>query len=309
MLPKRYSTLTLNKLMNKNFKISFKTLLKHNKEGSYSTHANRCARVEQTMETLAEKYTGLQNVREIKTRHVNYLVEKWKGEGLSAGTIKNRMTDLRWLSRKIGKPNIVHRTNDEYGIERRQFTHNENNIAKTLEPQELERVSNEYVQQSLQLQEAFGLRREESIKFQPQYADKGDHIRIKDTWAKGGRYREVPITTEKQREVLNNVREFCRENGSRSLIPPEKNYRQQLAIYEKQCSRGELYKNHGLRHNYAQERYKDLTGWECPKRGGKLASDMTADERTLDRLARLTVSQELGHNREDVTNNYLGGKR
>lgn len=294
--------------MNKNFERSYQSMLAHNKEGSYSTHANRCARIEQTMEKLAEKYTGLQNVREIKTRHINYLVEQWKGEGLAPGTIKNRMTDLRWIAKKIGKADIVHRTNDEYGIERRQFTHNENNIAKTLEPQELERVSNDYIKQSLQLQEAFGLRREESIKFQPSYADKGDHIELKASWCKGGRAREIPITNEKQREVLNNVRDFCRENGSKSLVPPEKTYRQQLATYEKQCSRSELYKNHGLRHQYAQDRYKEITGLECPKRGGKVAREMNEQERMLDRLARLTVSNELGHNREDVTNNYLGGK-
>lgn len=40
---------------------------------------------------------------------------------------------------------------------------------------------------SLQLQQAFGLRREESIKFQPRYADRGDHIALKGSWTKGGR--------------------------------------------------------------------------------------------------------------------------
>jgi hypothetical protein len=37
---------------------------------------------------------------------------------------------------------------------------------------------------SLRLQEAFGLRREESIKFRPSAAD---HIAIQSSWAKGGR--------------------------------------------------------------------------------------------------------------------------
>jgi hypothetical protein len=47
---------------------------------------------------------------------------------------------------------------------------------------------------SLRLQAAFGLRREESIKFRPDYADRSDHIILKGSWTKGGRERAIPIT-------------------------------------------------------------------------------------------------------------------
>ena len=40
---------------------------------------------------------------------------------------------------------------------------------------------------SLELQQAFGLRREEAMKFQPSFADQGDHIRLKGSWTKGGK--------------------------------------------------------------------------------------------------------------------------
>ena len=40
---------------------------------------------------------------------------------------------------------------------------------------------------SLELQRAFGLRREEAMKFQPSYADQKDHITLKASWTKGGR--------------------------------------------------------------------------------------------------------------------------
>lgn len=295
--------------MKRTLQASLNNLIKHNKEGSFSTHANRSARLNQSVEQISEKYTGLNNVRELKTKHVDYLVERWKSEGLSAGTIKNRMTDLRWISRKIDKPNIVKRTNDEYGIERRVYTDNDKNIAKTLDDKELERVSDPYTKLSLQLQQEFGLRRSESIKFDPKYADQGDHLKLKSSWCKGGRPREVLVRNERQRELLNEVREFCREQKSQALIPSEKNYSQQLSVYEKQCSRNGINKNHGLRHYYAQDRYKELTGWECPKNGGKVAKNMTAEERAIDKQARLQISSELGHNREGVTNSYLGGKR
>lgn len=295
--------------MKRNFENSVTSFLKHNKEGSFSTHAHRCARIRQMVEQLTEKYNGLQNIREIKTRHIDYLVERWKGEGLSAGTIKNRMSDLRWIAEKIGKQNIVKRTNAEYDIERRVYTNNEINIAKTVTDTQLDAVSDPFVRLSLKLQREFGLRREEALKFSYQYADQGSFIRLKDTWCKGGRPREIPITNERQRELLNEIRDFCQEQKVSSLIPAQRNYRQHLRVYETASIRNELYRNHGLRHEYAQNRYKALTGWECPKKGGMVASKMTPQQRGIDKMARLKISSELGHNREDVCNVYLGGKR
>jgi hypothetical protein len=56
-----------------------------------------------------------------------------------------------------------------------------------------------------ELQQAFGFRREEAIKFIPAYADRGDHIVLKPTWTQGGKARSVPILTEARREVLNRA--------------------------------------------------------------------------------------------------------
>lgn len=80
----------------------------------------------------------------------------------------------------------------------------------------LEGVRDAHVQMSLQLQQAFGLRREESIKFQPGYVDRGDHIALKGSWTKGGRERSVPITTVEQRRVFDQAHELA---GAGSLIP------------------------------------------------------------------------------------------
>src|SRR5205085_7900825 len=44
---------------------------------------------------------------------------------------------------------------------------------------------------SLRLQAAFGLRREESIKIRPDWADRGDVLKLKDSWTKGGKERDV----------------------------------------------------------------------------------------------------------------------
>lgn len=62
---------------------------------------------------------------------------------------------------------------------------------------------------------------EESIKFQPRYADRGDHIALRGSWTKGGRERRVPITTDEQRHVLDQAHQLA---GAGSLIPAHKNY-------------------------------------------------------------------------------------
>jgi hypothetical protein len=63
---------------------------------------------------------------------------------------------------------------------------------------------------------------------------------------------------------------------------------------------------HGLRHRYAQERYQELTGWPAPACGGPSDKDLKENERLNDRLARFAISQEQGHEREQITAVYLG---
>ncbi len=75
--------------------------------------------------------------------------------------------------------------------------------AKQVDRTDLERVRDPHVRMSLELQQAFGLRREEAIKFSPSYADRGDCLVLKDTWTKGGKAREIPVRTPVQREVLD----------------------------------------------------------------------------------------------------------
>jgi integrase len=135
----------------------------------------------------------------------------------------------------------------------------------------LDRITDSYVRMSLKLQAAFGLRREESIKFRPSMADQGDHIAIQGSWAKGGRERTIPITTREQRAVLDEAHRLA---GSESLIPADKSYIQQRHVYDGQCKAAGLSNMHGLRHRYAQTRYEALTGWKAPKTGGPHAAQL-----------------------------------
>ena len=68
------------------------------------------------------------------------------------------------------RQNVVARSNDHYGIPNRIFVTNTNK-AKSIFKVDLTKVRDEHVRMSLELQQAFGLRREEAIKFIPSYAD------------------------------------------------------------------------------------------------------------------------------------------
>ena len=169
----------------------------------------------------------------------------------------------------------------------------------------LERVTCPYVAVSLKLQRAFGLRREEAMKIQPEWADRGDHLVLKASWCKGGRERVVPIRSEAQRAVLDEAKALGATTQQGSLIPTEK-YVQQVKRFEYQCRKAGLHGSHGLRHEYAQQRFRELAGFACPLAGGPQRQDMTPEMRRADYEARLAVSRELGHERIAITNSYCG---
>jgi hypothetical protein len=70
----------------------------------------------------------------------------------------------------------------------------------------LAKVTDPSVRLSLRLQTEFGLRRAESLKIRPAWADRGDRLVLKDSWTKGSRPREIPIRTEAQRVLLDKAR-------------------------------------------------------------------------------------------------------
>lgn len=286
---------------------SVSVLCKHNKDGSFGTAAERKKSLKTAMQSLSDAGYGIRDVNQLKGKHIRYLVEKWKSDPtLSIGTIKNRMSHLRWLAERIGNPRIVERSNSSYDIDKRKYVDNHINKAKTLSESRLDALTDAFTRYSLRLQQEFGLRREESIKFQPKFADRETEIVLKGSWCKGGRERTIPITTQAQRDLLDEIHEFCRAQGTKSLIPTHKNYEQQMRTYEYQTAKVGEIKNHGLRHAYAQRRYETLSGLQSPKNGGKTSRKLSESEKQANLKARLQVSSELGHNREEITAVYVG---
>lgn len=279
-----------------------KQLGKNNRDGSFATQAKRAWLLSQIANQLHELGFRGMSARSLKPKHVQALVRHWQDQELAVGTIKNRLCVIRWWARKVNRQNVVARSNDFYGVGARQLVGKQSK-ARDLPDDALARITDPYVQLSLELQRAFGLRREEAIKFQPAYADRGDHLLLKASWTKGGKARAIPLRTAAQREVVDRARSLV---GNGSLIPADKSFIEQLRIYVRQSMNVGLSKMHGLRHAYAQQRYLELTGRPCPVTGGPRFRTLSALDQQADELARTIISKELGHERQSVTRVYLG---
>jgi hypothetical protein len=286
----------------RDFNYELKQLCQRNQDGSYATRADR----ERILELIADQLheLGYRNMHatSVKAKHVSALVARWHKEEIAPGTFKNRMAHLRWWAEKNGTPKIISPSNDVYGIADRVYVTNVSKATK-LDRERLERINDPYTQVSLELQGEFGFRRKESIMFCPAWADRGDLLVLKSQWTKGGRPREIPIRTAEQRRVLDKAKQLA---GNGSLIPKGMRYVEQLKRFETQCAKVGIHKVHGLRHLYAQTRYRELTGWECPANGGPKSKELTPAQKEIDRAARLTITQELGHGRLQVVSQYIG---
>jgi integrase len=275
---------------------------------SYSTQEARRRSLDLTAREL--KMLGYRDMRasSLKPKHVEALVKYWEEKGIEVGTVKNRMAHLRWWARQIGNPSVIPNENKTLGIPERKYVA-ESGKQIGLSEEQLGKLGEERIRVCLLLESAFGLRREEALKFRPEYALRGadpataDRIHLKGSWCKGKRPREVPIRHDHQRELLAWARRVA---GNGSMIPPERSYVQQLKIYEAQLTQAGIANAHGLRHGYAQRRYEELTGWPAPHKDGPRSKELTPDQKALDQEARMTVSAELGHGREEITAVYLG---
>jgi len=279
----------------------FSKLCRASRDGSFATQANRLDILQSVAKALHKGGYGIKTVRGLKPSHINFLVSSWIKAGKDAGTIKNRMAHLRWCAVKTNKPGMIPRDNRTLGIPERQ--RGGDNKAQKLNLDKMKSVSCPKVRMSMRLMAAFGLRMEEAIKIRPSAADKGAMLALKSSWTKGGRYREVPIKSERQRALLDEAKALV---GEGALIPDDRKYIQQRRRVEHQTLKAGFTNLHGLRHNYAQARFKAITGFACPMAGGKAFNELSAADKRLADAARWQVSQELGHNRIEITKTYLG---
>ncbi|MGH1439020.1 MAG: phage integrase N-terminal domain-containing protein [Cellvibrionaceae bacterium] len=286
----------------KSLSYSLQELCKRNRDGGFSTQKKR----ERLLVLIAKQLKALgyrkMTPHSLKPKHVESLVAYWQSQELKVSTIKSRMSALRWWAAKVNKHNVIARSNAHYGISNREYKSNISK-ARDITEEQIKSIGDPRIEASLKLIKAFGLRKAEAIKIIPMLADKGDRLFLKSSWCKGGRERTIPILTDYQRQALEEAKQVA---GNGSLIPPNKKFSQQRDRYDYLIRKAGLRNLHGVRHQYAQQRYKTLTGWECPQRGGPHRKELTGERKNVDIRARITISNELGHNRIEIVETYLG---
>lgn len=286
----------------KRLEYELKQLLYHNRDGSFVTQAHRKRYLKRFSRELNDLGYNQMHARSLKMKHVHALLKRWREIGLSVGTQKNAVAHLRWWARKIGKDGMIPKSNDDLLNGKRTLIPTQSK-AQYLLHSTLRQITNIRMRLSIELQQEFGLRKEESLKFRPSYADHGSYIELKGSWTKGGRKRSIPVISFEQRDLIDRVHVIA---GQESLIPAEFSLKQWKKKYEHLLSKHSLRNLHGLRHGYAQRRYRDLAGWNSVFAGGPRREKLTEEQRSIDLRARLQVSQELGHNRIEITDVYLG---
>lgn len=137
---------------------TLRQLCRRNRDGSHTTQADRMRSLALAARQLREAGFRQMTASSFKGKHVQALLDRWQGEGLSSGTVKNRLSHLRWWAEKIGKAGILPADNTQLGVAERRYV---TNISKARElGRGLDQITDAHVRMSLQLQAAFGFAQE-----------------------------------------------------------------------------------------------------------------------------------------------------
>ncbi len=280
-------------------KRSLYQVLQKDHENSFATRHDRTQILFRIVDELFDLGYKFSSVYKLKEKHVVELTKHWQEKSLKVSTIKNRLSVLRRLAVLMDKPFVPSNTTLQVGSRYAQPVKN-----RAIVNPDISKITDPYVRVSLELQRHFGLRREESLKIKPHLADQEYKLVLLGSWCKGNRNREVPIRTAEQRRWLDEAK-LLAWNVNRSLIPESKTYIQHRYVYDKQLRNSNI-RSHGFRHGYAQRRYKELTGWDAPIAGGPDPRTFNYEQRRQDTLARMILTEELGHGRIQIVKNYCG---
>lgn len=281
---------------------------------SYGTMQKRKETLFQGFGDLREKFK-FKTVLAFRGKHMEYLVQKWEQDGLSASSICNKYNIFKTFATWIGKRSMIlplDRYLEDSSRARRSYVAKEPKTwrSKGVDVQAIideVREKEPLIADSLMLQYVFGLRSKESLLLRPHLADKGNFLLI-EHGPKGGRSRHIEIRNEYERKIIDEIK--SRIPLGCSLIPKDKTLKQWLNHYytvirSHGIKRSEGITAHGLRHENLANLYKDITGHDTPVEGGNLKSQNSA----LDKHARQAVSERAGHSREAISSVYIGSKK
>ena len=92
---------------------TLRQLCHRNRDGSHNTQADRMRSLTLAGRQLREAGFRQMKASSLKGKHIQALLDRWQSEGLSSGTIKNRLSHLRWWAEKIDKSGILPAHSDD----------------------------------------------------------------------------------------------------------------------------------------------------------------------------------------------------
>lgn len=302
-------------------------IYRHTRANSFGTRARYESSCRNFIGFLDVKFK-MKNLRNLQDKHVVAYIQQRQAEGISPKTLKNDLGAIRYMHDMI--PNVKHELSDNKGLtktfsivlaktpavkgnrawtecEYEDMQHLVRGVAEN-GGRGSETAAN--VRDVMQLAKTMGLRVTEAVamsRSQVEQALRSGIYQVKNE-AKNGKWREVPLSTQGQQVMERRIQDVPR--GGRLFIRPgeqthaavnrvEKfmqNNRQQFETAEGRKIRtyegnANALTYHGLRYNYVQDRVQQ-----------ELGKGFTKEQ------AASIVTKEVGHERIEVIDVYLGGK-
>lgn len=266
-------------------------ILKANPQGSHMTRRHRQVALFQIAKSLFDQFR-LEKLENLKRKHADYIVEEWKRQDKGNGNLQNNLSHLRWVLDKLGRPNLIGKSNRSLGIPSRdRETRQGKTIDEGLLSAVLNKLKNAKIQAMVMLGRHFGMRFEEASLFRPNKDLRGPQVWI-NRGTKGGQPRYVWIVTDTQRQVLQGVRELVTDHEG-CLIPSVLTFKQWKSMVYRELREAGLSRKtdalfHDLRRTFILEEHTRLLG------KGHTESE-----------ASKIVSKKIGHSRIDILGAYI----
>jgi site-specific recombinase XerD len=289
-------------------KVNFQTSFRNGHQASYlakdiSYFFNRGSSLENRIESVLNhlrEWTGTKSLKQLDNQRieafVNTLQDKVQAKELSLKTAENYLSALNrvieYTNQKLDK-GLETISPKQENLSRGSFQFVDRAVSQETHEKFVsflsakEDLRSQALTHSITLQREFGLRLRESLAIKEETIREALTTGVlhlsKEDMTKNGREREIPVRTEEQKQALEKAYEFMKENNLFSLVPSQHLKEQYNFAYdmkkEFETQTGEKFNFHGERHAFVQE---------CIAEG----------------IDRQTVSEWLGHNREEITKVY-----